>query len=76
MSKQYMEFLEYVNVDFKEKTLKETAFIAKQGEELAKQEFFSRIQPIIDRLSLTYSRNLDILLKIIWMNYIWLLIRR
>ena len=49
-----MEFLEYVNVDFKEKTLKETAFIAKQGEELAKQEFFSRIQPIIDRLSLTY----------------------
>lgn len=57
MSKQYMEFLEYVNVDFKEKTLKETAFIAKQGEELAKQEFFSRIQPIIDRLSLTYSRN-------------------
>lgn len=32
MSKQYMEFLEYVNVDFKEKTLKETAFIAKQGE--------------------------------------------
>lgn len=45
-----MEFLEYVNVDFKEKTLKETAFIAKQGEELAKQEFSREF----NRLSIDY----------------------